>query len=70
MKKLTQKELQIYINILETNNNRKYDKSIDKLKLELKKEFNLDISYNQLYAIFDVDLETEFLDNQLIYEKM
>lgn len=63
-------ELQMYVNLLEKQRNREYNGDYNKLVKDLKYEFNIDTTVDQLQVLFDPTVEEEMLDRQITYNNI
>lgn len=69
MKMETLDELQLYVNLLETQKNKKYT-DYELLVKDLKYEFNIDVSLKQIRELYEPTVEEDSLDKQILYNNI
>lgn len=62
-------ELQLYINLLESQKEMKY-KDFQKLLKDLKYEFNIDVTMQDLNNLYSATIEEEEEDLRMIYNRL
>jgi uncharacterized protein YpuA (DUF1002 family) len=62
-------ELQLYVSLLESQNRLKY-KDFEKLIKDLKYEFNINITIEQLNNLYSSTIEEEAEDLRMIYDRI
>lgn len=62
-------ELQLYVSLLESQNKLKY-KDFEKLIKDLKYEFNINITIEQLNNLYSSTIEEEAEDLRMIYDRI
>lgn len=61
----TLSELQLYINLLQQDKNIVYTDN-NKLIADLKKEFNITVTIDQLNKLYDPTIDEEIIDKQVL----